>query len=140
MAEYQKPLPEVNEMNQEFWDACKRHEFRLHKCQSCGEYYWPQAICVKCDSSKMEWVVAIGKGRVHTFNVYHQLYHPGFKDDIPYNTVVIELDEGPLFQSNIVQCRNEDIRCDMPVEVTFEDVTDEVTLPKFRPAAVTDIC
>jgi len=35
--------------------------------------------------------------------------------------------------SNLVECSNEEIYVGMPVEVVFEDVTDEVTLPKFRP-------
>jgi hypothetical protein len=31
------------------------------------------------------------------------------------------------------ECDDGDLRCDLPVEVMFEDVTDEITLPKFRP-------
>jgi hypothetical protein len=27
------------------------------------------------------------------------------------------------------------LRCDMPLEVVFEDITAEITLPKFRPRA-----
>jgi hypothetical protein len=29
----------------------------------------------------------------------------------------------------------ENIRCDMPVEVAWEDATDEITLPMFKPAS-----
>ena len=36
--------------------------------------------------------------------------------------------------SNLVHCRNEDIRIGMPVRVVFEDVTPEEVLPKFEPA------
>jgi uncharacterized OB-fold protein len=63
----------------------------------------------------------------------HQLYHPGFKGEIPYNVTVVELEEGPRMTANLVGCPNDQIRVGMPVEVVFERITDEVTLPKFRP-------
>jgi len=35
--------------------------------------------------------------------------------------------------TNLVEVANEDITIGLPVEVVFDDVTDEVTLAKFRP-------
>jgi hypothetical protein len=35
--------------------------------------------------------------------------------------------------TNVVECANEDLRIGMPVEVVFEKIDDEITLPKFRP-------
>jgi uncharacterized OB-fold protein len=81
----------------------------------------------------MQWVKVSGKGYVYTFIVYHQVYHPGWKNDIPYNVTWVKLDEGALFTTNLVECKNEDICIGMPVEVVFDDVTEEITLPKFRP-------
>jgi hypothetical protein len=74
-----------------------------------------------------------GKGSVHTFVIYHQVYHPAWKGDVPYNVAWIRLEEGPLLLSNVVGCKNEELFIEMPVEVVFDDVTDEVTLPRFRP-------
>jgi len=37
--------------------------------------------------------------------------------------------------TNIVGCSNDKIRVGMAVEVTFEDINDEVSLPKFWPAS-----
>ena len=65
----------------------------------------------------------------------HQRYHPGFVDDLPYNVAVVELEEGPRLNTNIVGVENEDLRVGMPVEVVFEELSDEVSLPKFRPAS-----
>jgi uncharacterized OB-fold protein len=42
------------------------------------------------------------------------------------------LDEGPRLVSKIVRCTLEELRCDAPVEVVFEDVTDDTTLYKFK--------
>ena len=46
---------------------------------------------------------------------------------------VIELEEGARMLSNVVGVPPEEVTCDMPVEVVFEDVTPEITLPKFKP-------
>jgi hypothetical protein len=47
---------------------------------------------------------------------------------------LVELEEGPRLISSIVGIPNDKIRMDMPLEVVFDDVTDDVTLPRFRPA------
>ena len=133
MTEYSKQLPEINPSDKPFWDAAKRHELTAYRCLNCRTYYSQVTDCLACDSPKMEWVKVSGKGEVYTFGIYHQLYHPAWKDDLPYNVSWIKLDEGPLIMSNVVDCKNEDITVGMPVEVVFDDVTEEVTLPKFRP-------
>ena len=63
----------------------------------------------------------------------HQVYHPGFAAEVPYAVVVVELEEGGRILSNLIGCPMRDIAIGMPVEVVFDDVTPEVTLPKFRP-------
>jgi uncharacterized OB-fold protein len=47
---------------------------------------------------------------------------------------MIELEEGPIVITNLVEVRNEDIKIGMPVKVVLEPATDEVTLFKFKPA------
>ncbi len=87
-----------------------------------------------CYSYDTEWIVASGKGKVYTFAVYHQAYYKVFENDLPYVTAVVELEGGPRLLSNIVGCSPEEVRCDMPVEVTWEDISEEFSLPKFKPA------
>jgi uncharacterized OB-fold protein len=55
---------------------------------------------------------------------------------VPYVTAIVELDEGGRMMTNLVDIEPDpaQITVGMPVEVTFDDVTPEVTLPKFRPA------
>jgi uncharacterized OB-fold protein len=133
MSEYQKLLPAITTANRPFWDAAKRHELVAYKCLNCGAYYSLPTHCLACDNPTMEWVKVSGRGEVYTFGVYHQLYHPAWKEDIPYNVSWVKLEEGPILLTNIVGCRNEDIKVGMPVTVVFDDVTAEVTLPKFKP-------
>ena len=71
---------------------------------------------------------------LYSFIIVHQRYDPSFADDLPYNVAVVGLDEGPRLVSNIVGIPNGDIRVGMPLTISYEDVTEEFTLPKFKPA------
>ena len=134
MGSYNKPLPKVNGDSLGFWTGCKEHELRFQKCRACGHVRWPASmICPKCTSQETQWIVAKGKGKVYTFVVYHVAYHPAFEKDIPYVVAVVELEEGPRLLTNIVGCRPDEVACEMPVEVIWEDITEEFSLPKFKP-------
>ncbi len=64
----------------------------------------------------------------------HQNQAPGFREELPYVLAIVELAEGPRLLTNLVEGSPDAVRIGMPVEVVFDDVTPEVTLPKFRPA------
>ena len=133
--QYQKPLPAIDELTRPYWEAAKRHELVLQKCQQCGHYrYPPGESCPSCLSDELDWVEASGRGSIFTWTVFHQVYHPSFAGDVPYAVVAVELEEGPRMVTNLMDCRIEDIQVGMPVEVVFDDVTEEITLPKFRPS------
>jgi uncharacterized OB-fold protein len=132
---YEKPLPIINEDNAPYWEYAREHQLRMQKCVNCGHIRFPVSIvCPRCHSLEMEWTRLSGKGKVYSYIIYHQAYHPAYKDDIPYVVAIIQLDEGPRMESNITDCRLEDLRVGMPVELYFDDVTEDVSLPKFRPA------
>lgn len=129
-----KPLPKINGDNRPFWEGCRNRELRFQKCQNCGHVRWPPAhLCPDCHAAETDWLVSGGVGRVYTFAVYHTAFHPGFSDELPYTVAVVVLDEGPHLLTNIVDCPPDRVRCDMPVEVVWEDVDERITLPKFRP-------
>ncbi|MGH7948680.1 MAG: Zn-ribbon domain-containing OB-fold protein [Candidatus Binataceae bacterium] len=132
---YNKPLPHLDEENRPWWEALKRHELYVQRCRDCGDLrYYPRAQCTECLSPKTEWVKCSGRGKVYTFTVTNQNQAPGFRESLPYIMAYVELDEGPRMLTNIVDCRPEEARIGMPVEVVYDDVTPEVTLAKFRPA------
>ena len=96
---------------------------------------WPvKPRCDHCFSADVTWVQASGKGTLYSFVLMHQLYHPGFASEIPYNIAQVDLEEGLRIISNVVGVPNDALQIGMALEVTFEDVSEEVTLPKFRPA------
>jgi hypothetical protein len=107
---------------------------RFQECRDCGYVRWPPSIiCPLCYSSNTEWIVASGKGKIYTFAVYHHAYHKAFEGSIPYVTAVVELEEGPHILTNIVDCSSDEVRCDMPVVVTWKDINQEFSLPQFKP-------
>jgi uncharacterized OB-fold protein len=134
MEEYKKPLPKVNGDNEAFWKGCREHRLVFQKCADCGHIRWPPAaICPECLSTETEWIEAGGGGTVYTFAVYHVAYLPAFEDDLPYVVANVELAEGPHLLTNVVGCSPDQVAIGMPVEVLWEDVTEEFSLPKFKP-------
>jgi uncharacterized OB-fold protein len=89
-------------------------------------------MCAKCGSFGSEWQRLSGKGAVYSYIVSHQAIHPALDGLIPHAAVLVQLDEGPLMTSNLVDCPIDEIQIGLPVEVVFEKQTDEITLPKFR--------
>jgi uncharacterized OB-fold protein len=131
-----KPLPRVDEENRWFWEACARHELVLQKCADCSTLrFYPRALCPSCLSSRTDYLRASGRGTVYTFTVTHQNQAPGFKDELPYVMAYVQLEEGPRLLTNIIETPPDEVKIGMPVEVLFEDVDEELAIPKFRKAA-----
>lgn len=125
-----KPTPET----QHYWDGAKEGELRLQQCNSCDKVYFPpRAFCPECGSRDVKVIKASGKGRLYSYIINH-LPAPGFEG--PFAVAIVELEEGPRLMSNILECEQtpEALQLDMPLEVTFEKLTDEITLPQFKPA------
>lgn len=148
MAESRKALPQPTEETLPYWEACSRGELQIQFCNDCRRYYfYPRPLCRWCLSRDTEWRRVSGRGRLHT-HVINNRPARGFEDEVPYVIAIIELDEGPRLMSNLTGVkmdlsvvpsglRREDgseMRLDDPVQVYFEKVNDEITLPKFRPA------
>jgi uncharacterized OB-fold protein len=132
---YERPLPQPDVWSVPFWEAAKRHELQLQRCDRCGRVRFPPGpTCPGCLSAEATWTALSGRGTVWSWTVFHQLYYAGFRDLLPYNVALVELEEGPRLYTNLVGIENADIKEGMPVVVTFEDATEEWTVPRFRPA------
>ncbi|PKN44219.1 MAG: hypothetical protein CVU59_12210 [Deltaproteobacteria bacterium HGW-Deltaproteobacteria-17] len=130
----QKPKPVVNSWSRPFWDGTRQGRLLIQKCESCGQHiFYPRLSCPSCFSEKLDWVEASGRGSIYSYTVVHNNAPSAFAADIPYVVAVIRLEEGVQMLSNIVECDHEKLVCDMPVEVVFETLDEEFTLPKFRP-------
>ena len=137
--DFPKPKPAITPETKPFWDATKNKDFMLVKCVDCGFHRNPlfitANICPNCGCRKPgEWVKASGKGKIHTYTVVHRTFHPAFEKELPYILTIVELEEGPRFLANMRGTSPEEMTLDVPVEVIFEELTEEITLPQFKPA------
>lgn len=136
LADYRKPLPQPTPETKPFWDGTKAGELRLQRCTACSNVYFPpRPFCPECASRSVEWFRASGRGKLHSY-VINQRPAPGFEADAPYAIAVVMLDEGVTMMTNLVGVAQtpEALHLDMPLEVTFDRVSDEIALPKWQPA------
>jgi len=136
MSEYTKPLPELEGLTGDFYGFCKQQELRFQKCGGCGAWrHVPRELCARCGSWDWSWERSSGCGRVFTWTVVGRALHPAFAGAEPYACTVVEMDEGVRLLSEVVDVAPDDLEIDMAVEVFFDPVTDDVSLPKFRRAS-----
>ena len=129
----EKPIPAVTAELRPFFEAARDGRLVVQRCRACGERRFPpRDICSHCLGREADWVTSSGRGKIVTWNVMHQVYHPGFAEEAPYAVVLVELDDGARLISNVVDCPPGRLDVGLPVEVTFEKLSDEVSLPKFR--------
>lgn len=134
---YNKPIPVPQGESDVYWQKAKEHELWLRKCDDCGEaYFYPRDISPCCFSKNTSWVQASGNASLYTFAIVHRPPHPGFRDEAPFVTAIVELEEGPKMPTNIVidDPTPENLQVGMPLHVVFEDITETIALPKFAPA------
>jgi len=120
-----------------FWEGCAQGVLHVQRCAGCGELTWPVvAACDHCGSTELVWNVLSGAGKVISWCSFEQDYYRGMIP-VPYDTVLVELAEGPLFIANPDGFTREDTVFEMPVQVAFIDCEDSAgafKLPVFRKA------
>ena len=136
---YKQPLPVVHPDNAGFWAALKDHELRLQRCTQCRTLRYPVSpVCHECLSYEHEWERLSGRGTLGSWIVVEQATgNPTWQEVVPYVVALVNLEEGPRITSNIVgldYTQYDQLAYGMPLTVVFDDVTPEITLPKFRPA------
>ena len=129
-----KPLPVITEENRPFWEGCQQGKLLLQQCSKCYHYqFYPRLYCMQCSSETLHWVEANGRGVIYSFTIIYQNKSPEFVHETPYNVAIVQLEEGPRLVSNIVDVGATELQVDLPVTVVFDQVTDTITLPRFRP-------
>ncbi len=135
MSEYTLPLPELDGLHGEFFAHCKNHTLHFQRCDDCQTFrHVPREMCAECGSWNWSWQPSSGRGKVFTWTVVARPMHPAFVDACPYAPVVVEMEEGVRLLSEVVDVAPANLEIDMAVEVQFDDVTSDVTLPKFKRA------
>ncbi|HKY89856.1 MAG TPA: OB-fold domain-containing protein [Nevskiaceae bacterium] len=117
-----------------FWEACREGRFLLHRCDRCGRSYWPASRCMEHGDAAMRWVEGSGRGVLYTYTVMHHAYTRSMKDKLPYIVGVIQLEEGPFFHGNVVDCPLEALAVGMPLRSEMVAHESGLTVPVFRRA------
>ena len=126
------PVPSVE--TKYFWERCHAGELVLERCTACGNLqFYPRSICDSCFSNDVEWVPASGQAEVISLTVIRRAFAPAFADKVPYVVALVRLAEGPQMMTHIVGCPPEDVNIGMPVEVEFDPLDENISLPVFKP-------
>ncbi|MEH7178188.1 Zn-ribbon domain-containing OB-fold protein [Neobacillus vireti] len=120
-----------------YWEGCRNHELLIQQCQDCGHHqFYPRIMCTNCSSAHVEWVPATGRGKVKSFTIMHRAITKAYLAEAPYVIALIELEEGPTMMSNVVECDVNSVEIGLEVEVVFDDWSEEISIPKFKPLAL----
>ncbi len=134
-ATQEKPRPLIDDLTRPFWEAAREHRLVIQRCQDCRYFnHPPRSVCNACHSAALTFEPVSGRGTIYSFSVMYQPNVAGFGDELPYLNILVELEEQPqiFLVSNLSEVQREQVRIGGQVEVYFEDVDAELTLPKFR--------
>lgn len=136
MADAPRPLPNPTPITVGFWEAAQEGRLVIQRCTPCRAWrHYPQAMCPHCHSLEWEWEPVSGRGVIHSYTIAHQAFHAHWADKTPYVSATIELEEGVRLVDDMLDLDPEAVKIGLPVEVYFEKMSDEITMPKFRVAS-----
>jgi uncharacterized OB-fold protein len=125
-----RPIAAADHGSQEWWDATREGRFLVQRCAACGHrQHYPRNVCTACGKTDLTFDEASGRGTVYSHTTVRRGPHPAFTP--PYVVALVRLAEGPVVLTNIVDVEPDEVRCDMPVRLVWEDLPDGRKLPLF---------
>ncbi len=131
------PMPMASPLTEFFWKGARRHQLLILRCQNCGHYiHYPRPICERCLSEELAPEPVSGKATLYSYTITEKPWHPFWVDKVPYVLASVELAEQADLKmlSNVVDCAQDALAVGMALEVVFREVTEDLTLPFFKPA------
>lgn len=132
------PLPRPTLLTRPFWSAAREHRLVIQRCSQCSSLrFYPSAGCHNCGCPEFTWVDMSGRGRVYSWIVVRRTVDTAWKQRVPFVSAIIELEEqkGLLVPGLLTGIAPEGVQADMEVQVWFEDMTPEISLPRWKPLA-----
>lgn len=129
------PRPEPPPEHQPYWQGLIEGELRVQQCRDCGrQRLYPRPMCDACYSLEYTWHAIPGDGTVHSFTECHHPFHPGFKADVPYVLVTVDLGDGLRLHAPLLAVCADEVSIGMAVSFDVNRVDAELSLPCFRRA------
>lgn len=133
MTTAQKPRPRLDPINKPYFAAALDGRLALQQCQSCHRWiFYPRVACPYCLSMSLLWKDVAGTGEIYSFAIVHRPQHESFMAEVPIILVAVKLNEGPIVISTLADCNPTDVHIGQKVVAVFEQVSDEIALPKFK--------
>ena len=130
---YDKLVPSPTPDTQPYWDGLNEGRLRLQRCADCGKVRHYPAAGVRCLllDERRTGSTPPASGTVHSWTITHHAFHPGFKGDLPYMLLTVDLAEGVRMNAQARGIDAATLRVGLPVKVAFEHAKDDLTLPVF---------
>lgn len=111
-----------------FQQGAARGVFLLPVCTECQRYHWyPRSHCPFCHAEgTIAWEEVSGEGTIYSYSVMR-------KAEPLYVIAYVELAEGPIILTNVIECTPERVKVGMRVRVKYETGKDGLPLPYFTP-------
>ena len=124
--------PVVNRDTEYFWAGMAAGELRVWRCGACGLLRHPPGpMCPRCSATRPEYLLASGRGEIYSYVVHHHPPVPG--RELPFVVALVALEEGVRVLGELRDTDPAGVRVGLPVEIVFDRVDDELTLPAWRP-------
>ncbi|GAC1570930.1 MAG: hypothetical protein NVS3B18_03650 [Candidatus Dormibacteria bacterium] len=122
-----KVVPQPDDLNLElFQRIAATGRMHIQHCGDCGRHaHPPRYYCSQCSSPRYEFVEISGTGFVYSYTVSHYTAEAAWRDQVPYATVVVQLDEGPRIVGSARVADPSLIRLDQRVRVVPEQRGDD---------------
>lgn len=130
-----RPIPVPNEWTKPFWENAKQEVLAVQRCQGCGHLqHPPYPTCTQCMGIDLKFEPVAGKGKIYAYTI---MYHTGdkrFASAVPYASIIVELDAAPgaLMAGNLLEAEYTEAKVGRQVEVVFQKLNDDITLPQWR--------
>lgn len=86
------PAPSPDGLDTEFWEAARRHELVVQRCNACGTFqFGPEWLCHACRSFDLAWQRVSGRGRIYSWERVWYPVHPALQSKLPYLVVLVDL-------------------------------------------------
>ena len=121
------PGPGPDGLEAPYWEATRRHELVVQRCNACATFQWgPEWCCHHCLSFDIGWVQVPGQGRIYSWErVWHPV-HPALREATPYLVVLVELPGAGNVRmvGNLLGDPLQEVPIGAEVEAVFEDHND----------------
>jgi uncharacterized OB-fold protein len=127
-------IPDPDGLNADFYRHLARGQIHFQRCAGCSAVHHPPRYrCASCGSADYRWVASTGRGRVFSWTVTHRPVDPGWANEIPYATLIVEMDEGVRVVGALRGLAPAKLALDQRVMAEIETVSEAFAFIHFRP-------